>query len=243
MGFTLIADILSSGFSERSRYQMASSMVQLLGNFFFPKKDYGDISYPEFFVTPTRIHLLLGFLSLSEKFYATEPPPYAGSIALRILSVAHVSADFGPTIFPALSLTLLPTHALQSRSLALQVFTASAMVWFSLQMENVAGENLENLLRVVGDPFSFTRDTSPPNPRSHLLGPDHSEPIDTAVVLIEFASSDLWRSHLQTSNFITCEEFLSTEKRQEDCDSAHAFTRSKIWAGIALYGCEGRRRH
>jgi hypothetical protein len=165
---------------------MASSVVQLLGNFFFPKKDYGDISYPEFFVTPTRIHLLLGFLSLSEKLYATEPPPYAGSIALRILSVAHVSADFGPTVLPALSLTLLLTHALQSRSLALQVFTASAMVWFSLQMENVAAENLENLLRAVGDPFLFTRDTSPPNPRSHLLGPDHSEPFDTAVVLIEF---------------------------------------------------------
>ncbi|KAF9789595.1 hypothetical protein BJ322DRAFT_1043170 [Thelephora terrestris] len=37
-------------------------------------------------------------------------------------------------------------------------------------------------------------------------------PFDAAVVLIEFASSDLWRNHLHPSNFATFEELLSSEE-------------------------------
>ena len=33
-----------------------------------------------------------------------------------------------------------------------------------------------------------------------------------AVILIELASSDLWRDHLRSSNFASCEEILSTEE-------------------------------
>ena len=41
--------------------------------------------------------------------------------------------------------------------------------------------------------------------------PDY-EPADTVVLLIEFASSELWQNHLDPSNFTTCEKFLSTEE-------------------------------
>ena len=43
--------------------------------------------------------------------------------------------------------------------------------------------------------------------------PDY-EPTDAAVLLIEFASSELWQNHLDSSNFTTCEEFLSTEGKR-----------------------------
>ena len=54
MGFMLIDDILSSSFSERSRYRMASKVVELLGHLFFPKKD-GNISPSALLVKPTWI--------------------------------------------------------------------------------------------------------------------------------------------------------------------------------------------
>ena len=209
MGFMLIDDILSSSFSERSRYRMASKVVELLGHLFFPKKD-GNISPSALLVKPTWIPPLLSFLSLSEKFYAVESPPYAGSIALRILPAAHIPADSGAIILPILSSTLLPTHPLQLRSLALKVFNKSSLGWFSSQMEDVPVGDLKNLLRALGDPFLLTRDTSLLE-RTPPLEVDH-ETLSAVVILIEFASSNLWRNHLHSSNFTTCEEFLSTEE-------------------------------
>ena len=209
IGFTLIAEILSSSFSEDHRYLMASNVAQLLGNCFFPKKD--DIPRQMFSVEPTWISPLLGFLSLSEKFYATESPPYARSIALRILSAVDELTDSGTKILPILSSTLLPTHPLQSRYLALKIVNASLPVLLSSRMDDVPAGDLKNLLQAVGDPFLFTEDTFLWDRQTRLRGTDY-EPIDAAVILINLVSSDLWRNHLRPSNFTTCENFLSAEE-------------------------------
>ena len=209
-GFKLVGDILSSSFSEEHRHLMASNVVQLLGHIFFPKKD-DNIPFQMFSVDPAWIPPLLAFLSLSEKFYATISPPYAGSIALRILSAAHIPPDFGATILPILSTALLPTHPLQSRHLALKIFDLSLPWWLSSQAGDVPGGDLKNLLQAVGNPFLFAEDTFLLGRQTRLWGTKY-EPIDVAVVLIEFASSNLWRHHLLTSNFTTCEKILSTEE-------------------------------
>ena len=78
-------------------------------------------------------------------------------------------------------------------------------------LEHVAAEDFKNLLQAVGDPFLFTRDISPLDRRAEPFRPDY-EPTDAAVLLIEFASSELWQNHLDSSNFTTCEKFLSTEE-------------------------------
>ena len=210
MGIVLISDILNSSFPEDRQYSMASSVVKLLGEFFFPEKGEG-IGGPKFVVGCSWIPPLLGFLSLSEKFYATESLPYAGYIAIRVLSVSPRSAGFGPTILPILSSALLPTHPLQSRRLSLRTFYAFAAGWLSSQMENIATRDLGNLVRAVGDPFLFVQD-DPLSDRPTLLWRANYEPIGVAVILIEFASSELWQNHLRPSNFTTCEEFLSTEE-------------------------------
>ena len=209
-GFELVGNILSSSFSEEHRHLMANNVVQLLGHIFFPKKD-DNIPLPMFSVEPAWIPPLLAFLSLSEKFYATRSPPYAGSIALRILSAAHISSDFGTTILPILSSTLLPTHPLRSRHLALKIFGLFLPGWLSSQAGDVPSGDLKNLLQAVGNPFLFAEDTFLLGRQTRLWGTKY-EPIDVAVVLIEFASSNLWRHHLLTSNFTTCEKILSTEE-------------------------------
>lgn len=210
MSFTLVSDILSSSFSEGQRHFMASNMVQLLGNHFFPKKD-SNIPDSRFSMEPTWIPPLLGFLSLSEKFYATRSPPHAGSIALCILSAAHIPPDFSTTILTILSSTLLPTHPLQSRHLALKLFNQLLPWLLSSQMEDVPGGGLKNLLQAVSDPFLFTEDTSLLDQQTQLWETDY-KPVYAAVALIELASSDLWQNHLDPSNFTTCENFLSTEE-------------------------------
>jgi len=206
--FSLIAEILNSGYSEIERYQMASEVVPLLGNRLRQEDSVGPYNVPPAGVSP-----LLDFLSLCEKFYATginaADSPHPGSIALRILSTAHEYVDCSPTILPVLSLTLLPTHPLQSRSLALKAFHRLMSGWFSTQLENLSYGDLDKLLQAVGDPFQL-----PQIPHLDEEGPgwrlDH-EPMNSVVVLIEFASSDLWRNHLRRSNFTSCEETLSTE--------------------------------
>ena len=207
MGLALIADILRSAFPEVPRYMMASQVFQLLAFICFPT----DTSGLEFSIECASIPPLLDFLSLSEEIYDHVSPPHAGSIALRILSTVEPSTDLVTAILPILSSTLHPTHPLQSRVLALKIFKKSLPLLFSSQTENVTAGRLKDLLRAVGDPFVFTPDTSPPNFSAGLAEPLYF-PNDAAAVLIELALSDSWREHLHSSNFTTCEEFLSTEE-------------------------------
>ena len=67
LGFMWITQILNSGYPEEERYQMASTVVRLLG------KEV-DSHPPKYFVYGW-ISPLLDFLSLGEKFYAVESPP------------------------------------------------------------------------------------------------------------------------------------------------------------------------
>ena len=204
-GFLWITEILNSDYKEYHRYLMASRVVELLGKHFC----FGD---PEGIVRVRRAWIppLLGFLSLSEKFYATESPPYPGFMALCIISNSRISADFAASILPILSSILLPTHPLQSRCLALKAFHTLMPGWFSPQMESVMHDDLDKLLQAVGDPFQSSPDPLLWDwvPRRVLC----HKPMDSVVVLIEFASLDLWRNHLRRSNFTSCEEVLSTEK-------------------------------
>ena len=210
MGIMLFGDIIGSSFSEKHRHLMASNVAQLLENLFFPKED-NNIPFQRFSVKPTWIPPLLGFLSLSEKFYATEPPPYAQYIALRILSAVNELTDSDTKILPILSSTLLPIHPLQSRYLALKVFNASLPVLLSSQMDDAPAGSFKNLLQAVGDPFLFAEDTFLLDRQTRLRETNY-KPIDAAVSLINLASSNLWRNHLLPSNFTTCEELLSTEQ-------------------------------
>ena len=229
MGFTLIADILSSRFQEDDRYLMASKVVQLVGNFFFPRKD-DNIPSPEFSRDDAWIPPLLGFLLLSEKLYAnaTGPLPYAESFALRIVSAVGLSVDLFKTNLPILSSTLLPTHPLQLRCLALKAFYETFQRLPSSRMEDVPAEKLKNLLRAVGDPFLFTEDTSLLDRGSQLLEGKY-KPFYTAVLLIEFASSNLWRDHLHPSNFTTCEAFMSTEEGKKTTAGRMFSVVSRSW--------------
>jgi len=225
LGFLWITEILNSRYSEYERYRMARRVVQLLGKNF---QQRGPV-YPHI-VRPTEVPPLLDFLLLCEKFYdpgfyAAESP-HPGFIALRILSDIRRYTGFNPTILPVLSLTLLPTHPLQSRSLALKAFCALMPGWFSTQVENVLYKNLDKLLRAVGDPFQF-----PQIPNPGEVGewrPDY-EPMNSVVVLIEFASLDLWRNHLRRSNFTSCEEALSTEKGRRTAFRCMLRTAESVW--------------
>ena len=78
--------------------------------------------------------------------------------------------------------------------------------WFS-EMNTILNKDLDKHVRVVNDPFEFALD----------LPLQDKSPRDTAcdelmmavVMLIAFASSDLWRNHLSRSNFASCEEAVS----------------------------------
>jgi len=203
-GFLWIAEILNSGYPEDKRYEMASGVVKLLG-----KHLYSKLPEDFHYVEPAWISPLINFLSLCEKFYTTESPPYPGFIALRILSTSPTRTDIGATILPVLTPILLPTHFLQSRSLALEVFCRFMSGWFSSQMENAPEQDLDRLLQAVDDPFQFTPDI--PYEYGKPVFTTYYEPMKAAVLLIEFASSDLWRDHLLHSNFASCEKIVSTE--------------------------------
>ena len=202
-GFSWIAEVLNSGYTESERYQMASRIIGLLGKHF-----YSTVPERVPYLQPVWIPPLLGFLSLCGKFYESESPPYPGFIALWILSSGPTLTEFGPTILPVLTLMLLPTHPPQSRSLALKVFGFMSR-WLS-QMEDVPYQDLDKLLRAVGDPFQFIAD--PPLQDGQPAFTANYEPMMAAVVLIELASSDLWQNHLHHSNFTSCEEIVSTEE-------------------------------
>jgi hypothetical protein len=203
MGFTLIEEIVGSSFSEESRYKMAGIVVRLLGSY---ERSGGPVHY--LFLHPEKSAPLLDFLLLSEKSYAEESPPFPESIVLCFLSEMPEPPDFTTKILPILSSTLLPTDHSQFRGLALEVFNQFSPGLLSSQMEEITTDDRENILRAVGDPLLFNRDTLPDG----LPTQSHYEPISTAAFLIEFASSSLWRNHLHQSNFTTFEEVLSTEE-------------------------------
>ena len=199
LGILLVADLLNSKYLEGERYRMASEVVEMLGKWF------DSMPYPV--VCPSWIPVLLDFLSLCEKFYPTESPPHPGFIALHILSASPSFCDFCAMALPILTSTLLPTHPLQSRSLALGIFGRFTIDWFSPQVENIQREDLNELLQAVGDPFQFP--ALPLQNRQPVVVTRY-KPMMIAIVLIEFASSDLWQDHLQHSNFTSCEEIFST---------------------------------
>ena len=188
-GFGLLTSILDSKYPERIRYSMAVKVVQLLWNEI-------DTHPPKCFYR-TWVPPLLDFLSLSEKF----PLPSPGFTALQILLCRQTDydADVGATLLPILASTLSRNHPLQSRALAVEIFHRFMPGWFFQQMEGVSGKNLDKLLGAIGDPFQH-----------HLPGYAADDgPLLATVVLIEFASSDLWRNHLDRSNFDSCEEILT----------------------------------
>ena len=208
MGFSWITAILDSRYPEDEQYQMAGHLVRLLGK----QLDSGDPRTVSA-VKPTWVAPLVRFLVLCEKFHTMDSPPHPGPIALRILSISPGSAHFDTTILPILTWTLLPTHPLQSRGLALKIFHIFGSGWFSPQMQTVSGENIEMLLQAVGDPFQLTPD--PPLQAGNPAGAADHDPMMSAVVLIEFASSDRWQKHLRRSNFTSCEEIASKEENRK----------------------------
>jgi len=161
---------------------------------------------------------LLGVLLLSEKPHGLDLRPHPGFIALSILSITRPDANFTATNFTATALSLLSsmllsTHPLQSRKLALMVFCGLRPWWFSSDMENIMPKGLNKLLQAVGDPFQFTPD--PPFLDWQSTTRRNYEPHNSMIILIEFASSDLWQNHLHHSNFISCEEVMSAEEKKE----------------------------
>ena len=127
LGFTWIAEILNSGYPEVNHHEMASRVVQVLGRHFFPEVSISPSPNVNFAWIPP----LLDFLLLCEKF-CTKESPYPRFIALRILSTILEPVDLVvSTTEQVKSLTLLSTHPLQSRSLALKIFHAFVSGWFS----------------------------------------------------------------------------------------------------------------
>jgi len=232
-GFLWITEILNSTYPEDEHYRLASQVVHLLGKRF----DSADPERP-LNVQPTWVTPLVGFLSLYEKFHTIDSPPYPGSVAIRILSTNPGSADFCTKLLPILTLALSPTHPLQSRSSALKLFHMFMSGWFSPQMESVLDKDLDDLLQAVGDPFQSTTDL--PLQDAKAVGTADREPMMAAVVLIGFASSDLWGNHLRRSNFTSCEEIMSTEEGRRtvlECMAACVWseflcTPSKVIAAI-----------
>ena len=196
-----IADILGSRYSEWDKRVMASNVVDL---------SWGHIKH----VVTSSTHNaetawlppLLGFLRLGEEF-GWQWDQTAGVIALRVLSRGEGSDGLGPTILPILASTLRPTHPLRSRETALKVLCRFGFWWFSSQMEGVSTVDRASLLHAVGDPFQYAPDTILQD-KQHPL--DAYDPMGVAAILIKFASSDLWRDYLRRSNFIACEEVIST---------------------------------
>ena len=198
LGFLWITEILNSGYQERERQWLADEVVKLLGKYFHQVPDI-LIGKRSAWIPP-----LLGFLSLSEKLDTTKSTRF---IALRILAISPESADFGPTILPILTSSLLPNHPLQARRLALNIFLRFMSGWFSPQMEKVPSEDLDQFIQAVGDPFQFP---DLPLQDGKPVDLPYDDPMKVMAALIEFALSDLWRNHLRRSNFTSFEEMVST---------------------------------
>ena len=73
---------------------------------------------------------------------------------------------------------------------------------------------------MVGDPFHSSPE--PPWDQNRELKTPGGlyRPMKAAVILIEFASSELWQSHLCPSNFISCKDVVSTDKGRRSALSA-----------------------
>jgi len=224
LGFLLLREILNSRYPEDQRYLVVSRVVQLLGSHYCTEAASHLRT-----VQPDEIPPLLDFLSLCEKFSATEPPPHPGSVALRVLLMAQEYADFGPMVIPVLSSTLLPTHPLRSRSLALRAFYRFIPEWFTSRLENVLHKDLNRLLQAVGDPFQFTPILPLQDGDGVLATTTDDKSMRVVVVLIEFASSNLWRNHLRRSNFTSCEEVLSTEEGRRTVLDCMLSTATYTW--------------
>ena len=207
MGFVWISEIIGSRYLERRQYAATKRIVRLLGRY------YDSRPSPD--IQSTWIPILSKFLSLCENFSITESPPHPELVALRILWCGPQDADFGPALLPTLASMMSPDHPLQSRKLALAVFCRFPRGWFSSQTETVSGHRLDKLLQAVGDPFRF-----PPEPPQDQSGKLERRvyywPMEAVVVLIEFASSELRRSHLRPSNFASCEDLLSTDEGRRE---------------------------
>jgi len=199
LGILLIDDLLNSRYPEGDRYQMASTVVNMLGKWFD--------SVPSPVVQHSWIPTLLNFLSLCEKFYPTESPPYPGFIVLHILSASLGCDGFCEMVLPVLISTLQPTHPLQSRHLALKVFDRFSNEWFSSQVESIPHKDLKKLVQALGDPFQFP---DLPLQDGQSMVTVNYKPMMVVLVLIKFASSNLWQSYLHHSNFTSCEEIMST---------------------------------
>ena len=82
-------------------------------------------------------------------------------------------------------------------------------------MRRTPNKDLDKLLRAVSDPFQHL---DPPFHYGHIADTaddyydDGAGPVKATVILMEFASVDLWRDHLRYSNFTSCEEIMSTEE-------------------------------
>ena len=202
LGFLWIKEILNSRYEERWREMMASEVVRILGRHFFRN---GPASFID--VQPAWIPPLLGFLSLSEKLGDIKFSESSGFIALRILVASSLFLGFYPAILPVLTSSLLPTHPLQARHLASNLFLALISGWFSSIMESIPSEDLNKLVQAVDDPFHFP---DLPLQDGKPVSPPHYDPTFATAVLIGFALSDLWRNHLRPSNFTTFEEVVST---------------------------------
>ena len=199
-----MTDILGSRYGVLGRSTMAGEVVGLFWEQIPPV-----ILSPAYRVDPIWFPLLFGFLQLGEEIHWNSPAVvHRGVFALQICSRGRGSDDLGPTILPILASALQPTHRLQSRKTALKTFRRFGFGWFSSQMEGVSSVDRAGLLHAVGDPFQSIPDSILQDERR--VFEDEFNPMSVAAILMEFASSDLWRDHLRSSNFVSCEELIST---------------------------------
>jgi len=194
--FLWITDILNSPYKPEEQYWMAGRVVELA---------WTQIKLCD--VKTAWIPPLLGFLQLSENFYSTKHQSAPGTLALRILSASSGYDGSGPATLPVLTSMLLPTHPLSSRRIALKVLCQFISGWLR-EMGSVSSKDRAKLLQAVGDPFQSVPEISHRDEKPALA--NRYEPMKVAIVLIEFASWDLWQDHLHHSNFATCEEVTAT---------------------------------
>lgn len=200
-----LCEIVNSAYPPNEQYVMTNSVVELLGKL-FNSQPSTDLSSD---VLATGVRPLLDFLLSSERPPHAESPPYPEVIDLQVGSIAARYGYFDPAILPVLTRMLLPTHPLRSRTLALRLFQQPRFEWYSSQ----SGVDHAMLLEAVGDPFQFIPDLPPQDGQSTTRAP--YDPMWTTILLIEFASSDIWRNHLRRSNFTSCEEVISTEEGRD----------------------------
>ena len=211
--FSLITNVLNSRYTAVEQYWMAGTAVELA---------WKDFKYRFCIMQPDCVLPLLGFLQLSETFYSTHHKSAPGAFALQMLSVTQEYDDFCPEILPILTSTLLPTHPLLSRRSALKAFIQFSPGIFS-QTEGVSYEDRARLLQAVGNPFQ----PAPGIPLSHEeQAQDAHNSMMATVILIGFASSDLWCNHLHHSNFASWEEETFTVEYKM---SVFTYSQDAVW--------------